>query len=119
MLSSPSSLRFLALHKKEEEEGDDIVVAVAFSATLSYCNAAPQEKEIGDGSKVVVAFFFLFFLATQKRTNKTNKQEKRKDAYLGLVWVPLQLHSHNSRLAPARRLWSSSDGLRVGGGRGW
>jgi hypothetical protein len=29
------------------------------------------------------------FLATQRRANKTNKEEKRKDAYLGPTWVPL------------------------------
>jgi len=50
----------------------------------------------------------MFFLAMQRRANKTNKEEKRKDAYLGLAWVPLQLqpqlpssNSSNSRHTPA------------------
>jgi hypothetical protein len=66
------------------------------------------------------------------QTNKQNKQEKKKlDAYLGLalapVWVPRRLQPlccsklpsklPCSKLAPARRLWSSGDGVR--GGRGW
>ncbi len=63
------------------------VAAVAFFALLSCCSATPQKKEEGDGSKVVVTFLFLFFLATHRRTNKTNKQ----DADLGPVWVLLQL----------------------------
>ncbi len=33
----------------------------------------------------------MFFLATHRKANKTNKEEKRKDAYLGPAWVPFQL----------------------------
>jgi hypothetical protein len=42
-------------------------------------------------------------------------------APIALALGTFQLHSHNSssRLAPAGRLWSSGDGVRVGGGRGW
>jgi hypothetical protein len=46
----------------------------------------------------------MFFLAMQRRANKTNKEKKRKDAYMGLTWVSLQLpnsNSSNSRHAPA------------------
>jgi len=40
----------------------------------------------------------IFFLTTQTRANKTNKKEKRKDAYFGPAWVQLQpqLPSSNS-----------------------
>jgi hypothetical protein len=53
--------------REEEAEGDDNVIVVAFFVALHY-NATPQEKE---------------------EQTKTNKQEKRKDAYLGPAWVLL------------------------------
>ncbi len=86
---------------------------------------------------------FLLVFSCNTKKNKQNKQTRKKRMF---TWVPrgshsssslsspaptapapalalgmLQFHSHNSssRLAPARRLWSFSDGVRVGGGGRW
>jgi hypothetical protein len=80
--------------KQEEEEGNDVVVVTFFAAQQR--STAPQEEEEGDDSSRRLLRCI---------TNRTRKEEKIKDAYLGPAWVPLelqpQLPSSSSRHASA------------------